>query len=287
MRTAAYRSGAAVDHVERLAAVVGDLELDPEPRQQLTRDHLVGLVVFGQQHASVELALEWRVERAARRMHPCALRLDDRVQQRRRRDRLREEHVYTERGAAGFFLLARIRADQHDRQRARFAARADALGRVEPVHAGQHPVEDDEAERILASFPVAALQQSESLFGRGHRRRRNRPASQQRLQELAARLGVFDDERRPLGDASRNAASGRLGLGLDAEARGKDEGGALARRTFDRQVAAHETSQTPADHEAKSSASVLPRGRAVCLSERLEESRLLVRGNADAGVCVR
>ena len=198
------------------------------------------------------------IERAARRMHPRALRLDDRVQQRRRRDGLGKEHVDTERGAARFFLLACIGADQHDRQRARLVARADALGRVEPVHAGQHPVEDDEAERILSSFPVAELQQSESLFGRGHRHRRNRPASQQRLQQLAARLGVFDDEYRPLGDASRNAASRRLGLGLDAEARGKEEGGALARRTFDRQVAAHETGQTPADHEAESGASVLP-----------------------------
>src|SRR5262249_54519174 len=124
-----------------------------------------GLVVLGQQDVRIELSLERRVEFAARRMDARTLRLHYGVEQRRRGDRLWKEYVHPEGSAARLFLFAGIGADEHDWKRARVAACADALGGVEPVDAWQHPVEDNEAERIASSFAVAEVQQRESLFG--------------------------------------------------------------------------------------------------------------------------
>ena len=55
------------NHVDGFATVVGDIELDPEPRQQLGRHHLVGRVVLGEQgsHAD-ELPIGRSVRCAAR-----------------------------------------------------------------------------------------------------------------------------------------------------------------------------------------------------------------------------
>src|SRR5262249_10129300 len=100
---------------------------------------------------------------------------------------------------------------------------------------------------------------------------------------LAARLCVLDDQYRPLGDGGGNGANRRLDC-LDAEARRKEEGGAFARDALKGQVAAHETRQPPADHETKSRAALLARRRTVRLSEGLEQSDLLLLGNADARV---
>ena len=153
------------DHLQRLASVVRDVELDPEPPQDLTRHHLVGLVVLGQQHANVELPLERCVERATGRMHARTLRFHDRVEHRRGGNRLRKKHVDAELGAARLFFLPCIGADEHDRQRAGLLPRPNSLGGLESVHARQHPVEHDEAERIASSFPIATLQQRKPLFG--------------------------------------------------------------------------------------------------------------------------
>ena len=57
--------------------------------------------------------------RDARRVHAAALRLDQGVEERRGRDRLGEEDVHADRRPARLFLLAGVRADHHDRQRAR------------------------------------------------------------------------------------------------------------------------------------------------------------------------
>ena len=108
-----------LSHLERFAAVAGDVELDPEPRRELARHHLVGLVVLGQQHAARRRIPARAVRRAPRRAAwtRAALRLDDRVEQRRGGDRLAEKHVDAELGAARLLLLAGVGADHDDRQR--------------------------------------------------------------------------------------------------------------------------------------------------------------------------
>ena len=42
-------------------------------------------------------------------------------------------------------------------------SRADALGRFEPVHAGQHPVEKNQTERIGPALPVVPLEQRQAF----------------------------------------------------------------------------------------------------------------------------
>ena len=212
------------------------------------------------------------------------LRLQHRIEHRGSRDRLRKEDVDAERGAARLFFLTCVRTDQDDRQRASFLSRADALGRFEPVHAGQHPVEKNQTERIGPALPVVPLEQRQALFGRGHRHRGDRPTAEQRLDEMATGLRVFDDEHRSFGETCGGDASRPLGLRLDAQARGEVEGSALPPGTVDRQVAAHEPRQAPADDKTEASAAVLPGRGTVGLSERLEEPGLLLGRNADAGV---
>ena len=247
------------NHLQRLAAIVRDVELDPKPPQDLTRHHLVGLVVLSQQHLNVELPFERCVERPTGRMHARTLRFHDRVEQRRGGNWLGKKHVHAERGAARLLFLPCIGADEHDRQRAGLLACPNPLSGLESIHARQHPVEHHEAERIASSSAIATFQQRKSLLGSGHRHRPNRPAPAKCLEQLAARLGVFHDEDRPLGDAGGGDTTGGLGLGLDGESRGEDERCAFARRAFHGQVAAHQAGQPPADHEAEPRASVLSR----------------------------
>jgi hypothetical protein len=119
-------------------------------------------------------------------VHARPLRLHHGVEQRRRRDRLRQEDVDAEGGAAGLLLLAGIRADQDDRERPRLLAGADESGGIEPVHAGQHPVEDDEAEWIGRARPVAALEQRQPSSAVATDTGGIDQPAQQRLQQLAA-----------------------------------------------------------------------------------------------------
>src|SRR5690348_54478 len=56
------------------------------------------------------------------------------------------------------------------------------------------------------------------------------------------------------------------------------------RLAFDPDPAAHHLHQARADGQAQASASVLARGRAVRLAERLEDEALLLERNADAGI---
>ena len=123
--------------------------VDSQPAEKLGRDHLVGLVVLGQKRPhAIELALERPVEPTPRNVNAGALRLDDRVEQRGGGHRLAKEHVDAELGTARLLFLPGVGADDDDRQRASLAATPDASGSFEAVHARQHPVENDEPERI-------------------------------------------------------------------------------------------------------------------------------------------
>jgi hypothetical protein len=124
-------------------------------------------------------------------------------------------------------------ADQHDRKRAGLVSRPDALGGLESIHARQHPVEHHEAEGIASSSPIATLQQRKPIFDDGHGHRRNRPAPEKRLEQLAARRGVFHDQHRQSRNGFGCDTRWALELSLDAEARGKEEGRAGAGNAVD------------------------------------------------------
>ena len=161
---------------------------------------------------------------------------------------------------------------------------ADALGCIEPVHAWQHPVEDDETKRIRAAGAIVLFEQRKPVLGASHRDRRDGPASEQRLEQFTARRGVLHDEHRALGDARGRDTCGQVFSRLGRQAGGEEERRADAGSTFEGQVAAHEAGQPAADHQPEPGAAVLPCRRAVGLRERLKQSALLLRRDSDAGV---
>ena len=153
-----------------------------------------------------------------------------------------------------------------------------------PFMPGQHPVEHHEAERIAPPFRLrcsssASPSSAVATDTGGIDQLRSSVSSRSRLVSVSSTMSTGRSAT-PAG-ATRAGASG---LRLDAQTRGEEERRALARRALDRQVAAHQARQPPADHEPEARAAVLPGRRAVGLRERLEQPRLLLRGNADAGV---
>ena len=272
-------------HLHGLAPVARHVELDPQPGQKLRRDHLVRLVVLGEEGAHAgELAVEGRVVGPAHRVDPRALGLHHGVEERRGGDRLRQEDVDADLGAALLLLPAGVGAHQNQGQLAGLGPGADLRRGLEAVEAGQPPVEEHEAERVARAGPVALLEQAQGLLGRVHRHRRDLPAVEERLQQLPARRRVLDDEHRPLAHALRRPARQRLRARLDAEAPGELEGASPPGLALDGQVPAHQPREAPADGEAEPGAAVAARGRAVGLGEGLEEPRLLLGRDADAGV---
>ena len=142
---------------------------------------------------------------------------------------------------------------------ARVSSRAaDALGGVEAVHAGQHPVQDDETERIRAAGAVVLLEQRKPLLRARDGDRRNRPASEQRLEQFPAGRGVLHDQHRALRRAWTDATrAGTSCCASVAEAGGEEEGRADAGRALEGQVAAHQPRQPPADRQPEPGAAVL------------------------------
>ena len=118
-----------------------------------------------------------------------------------------------------------------------------------------------------------AASSSASPSSRGRDRdARDRPALEQRLEQLAARRRGL---RRPAPGA-RAARPGRRGAARpaarsSANRAGEDEGRADAGRALEGEVAAHQPRQPAADRQAEAGAAVLARGRAVGLRERLEQ----------------
>src|SRR5581483_7738531 len=76
----------------------------------------------------------------------------------------------------------------------------------------------------------------------------------------------------------------RDGVRLKAEARREGEGAALPRLTVHGDLAAHQGGQPGGNGQTQAGAAVLARGRCVLLLEGTEDARLLLPGDADAGV---
>ena len=179
----------AAHHVDCFATVAGDIELDPEPRQQLGRHHLVGRVVLGEEGShAYELPIEWRVRRAAAHLRPRAPRLRQSIEERGRRDGFVEEHIHAELGAPRLFFLAGVCADQDDRERTGLVGRTDAGSGLEAVQARQHPVEHHQAKRRALVLRVPLLEDRQRFLCGGHRHELHRPDGQQRLEQFPARV---------------------------------------------------------------------------------------------------
>ena len=104
------------------------------------------------------------------------------------------------------------------------------------------------------------------------------PPRDQRRLDRARR----DDQDRLAGEVRRRERRvGRLGA---RQRHGEAEGRALARRALDRERAAHALDDAARDREPEAGAAELARRAAVGLLELLEDARLRVRRDADAGV---
>ena len=79
----------------------------------------------------------------------------------------------------------------------------DPLGHLQPVDAGQQPVEHHEAEGRARTGRVARVEQRERLLAAGARDARDRPRAEQRLEQFPAGVVVLDDEHRTLAHARR------------------------------------------------------------------------------------
>ena len=148
-----------------------------------------------------------RCRRAA--WHPGALRLDDRVEERRGRDRLGQEDVDADLRAPGLLLLAGVRADH-----ARSAAmRVSGRGRIRaaasrPFMPGSIQSSTTRPKGSPAAVPLCRRPAAPAPPPPSHGDDGDGPAAQQRLEQLAAGLAVLDDEDR----RARARSSGGCGV---------------------------------------------------------------------------
>ncbi len=137
---------------------------------------------------------------------------------------------------------------------------------------------------IPAAVAVLLLEQRKAVLRARDRDHGNRPASEQRLEQLPAGRGILHDQHGLLRQRGRNGACGHRLLRVDREARGERERRAGAGDALEGEVAAHEPRQPPADREPEARAAVLARRGAVGLRERLKQLALLLLRDPDPGI---
>ena len=156
----------------------------------------------------------------------------------------------------------------------------EPLGQGEPVHPRHHGVEQDEGERL-----AGALQGGQRRRPAVGDRRPHPPVREHLLEDEPVRgVVVHDEDGQPvdpgrLGPGRRRDRSAGRG-----EPGGEVERAPLADLALQPDAAAHHLDQPGRDRQAQPGAAVLAGGRGVRLRERPEQLRLLLRGDADAGV---
>ena len=279
---------------ERLDAVGGELHLVPVAREQLLDEARVELVVLGDEDAQAHRGADRRRRRRGRgrgrrherRVGGAAQHLDDGLEELDLEHRLREVRLDPEVAQARHVARLLAGGEEDDARGGQLGALADARRQRQPLGVGHARVDEHHLDRPPGGDAVP-----EGVHRRhpvAHRDRVHAPAAQPGVEQLTVRWVVVDDEGADAADEARRRQARRLGgLGRPAEARAEGEGAAPARLALDGELPVHERDELRRDGEAEAGAPVLARRRRVLLLEGAEDRRLLLAGDADAGVAHR
>src|SRR5262249_38720012 len=112
-------------------------------------------------------------------------------------DRLGQEYVDANLGAAALLFFPGVSADENDWQVARLPPGPDPRRRVEPAHARQQPVKNHEPKRVVSARTVLAVKQLERLLGGLHADAGNPEILEKRFEQFPTAIGVLDQEHFP------------------------------------------------------------------------------------------
>ena len=278
---------------EGLLAVVGHLDLVTQFAQQAQREGAVDRVVLGQQHAQLAPLLAQAVagdEGAAvglvvERVHRQQDGVEQVGGQGGHGPRFGAQLGHRQVGgdaqlAAARAIAAAALAGQHDDAGGRVAAVADRLGQLEAFGVGQPGADQRDPAGVPAVGAPLQLAQGGGGIGRGDG---VHPPLAEQLDQAGplGRVGHRHQHREAF-EVGPLVRHGRALAQLEA---GREvEDAAFARGAHHADRAAHRLDQLGADGEAQPGAAIAPGGGGVGLGEGVEDERLLLGGDADAGV---
>ena len=286
----AVKTGVVRQQVQRLAAVGGELHLDPGMAQQLQREFLVEFVVFHQQQA-----LAGKLVHGVLAVLPHepgamlgeALAVDGRangIEQLVGHDGLGQHRTQGDALALGLIerLFPAIGRD-HDggRHMEQLPVMHVAQG-FNAVHLGHLPVDQHQVVGLaLLRCPGHGLQGCAAI-GRGMHLQAQ--ALRNASGNLAGTGVVIHHQHAHVLQGVAFQPAGGLCRVLQAEPRREVEFGPLARFAANPDSPAHLLHQRPGDGQPQAGAAIAARGGAVGLAERLEQFVALLGGHANTGV---
>ncbi len=250
--------------------------------EQAQREHLVDLVVLGEQHIQAAALLTQTVPGNQRLDSVGADGQQDGVEQVGRFDRSAQVGLDAQRTAArGVAALAGVGGHQPDR-RVGEAMGIELLEEAEGAHVAQVGVGDD---GVVAHFRSVAAEAGERFGAAGAGVAQHVPAFDH-AGEVAATGFVAGDHQDAQAAQVRfgRACDGRRGRRCTLEAGGEMEGAALAGLAVDPQPSLHAVDQLRADGQAQAGAAEAPGGRGVGLGKGVEDQLLFVFGDSDTAV---
>ena len=269
--------------LDRLGTVLGEVDLEAERQQMLTRDLLVDRIVLGQQCvASVEGRRLFGAHNRSggRGCNRCTGHyLADAVEQLLSPHGLGEVRAPAVLGLVALGTQSIECGQEDDRQLGGFRLRPNAIRHRVPVETRHHDIENYKVEAIPSGLRRGQL--CKRVFARNCRADAPAPLVDIGADDLQGGLAVVDDQdvERPDRDRGRGYHPLRLGeLDVEPEAR------ALAERALERDLAAHFLDQLADDRQTKPGTAETPGGGVVGLMKGIEELALVVGGDPDPGV---
>ena len=258
-----HGGGAIVDHAQVVAALF----------QQALGDQLIHRVVFGNQDAG-GIGAQVRLLRQCGRQ--CVARLLIQLQQVLTQfgDGQRLGQVAHPQGAVFWQLAALSGWAQQQHRLARLQARTH---RLQPAGHAARPGRHQHQQGRVGKVIQAALQAFRGLAAFGA----HAPAAEQAAQGIQGQAVQGGQQG---GASGQQFAEWVGGAAVHQQRHMKTELGALARRAVHLDLAAHHLHQFLADGQAQATAAIAAGGAGVALGEGVEQLRLHLFADADAGV---
>src|SRR6266702_1166 len=155
----------------------------------------------------------------------------------------------------------------------------DGTGERQPIHARHLHIDNRHVVRLATRHRSA--QHVESMGAGFGAAIAHMPTDNVLMQNCTVDRVVIDRQH---AQAAQVHALTRYPRGRETKWDGEPECAALSRLAVHAYFAAHQTHELRRDGETESGTAMLPRGRKVGLRKRLEQARLLLRGNADSRI---